>query len=547
MKIHHNLRVKNLVLLVLPLFLFINHCFGQSHFKTPEVWVKPEAKDLKASEKYIGNYPVLEKNELLKEAFKAIGEEKGGMLFLVGFFPENETALEFGKVSLTNTTVQAAQHELTLALEEGMPAIVKVDYQISSKYKKADYEVFISNNTELAEVIFYSERLSAEEIRSVETYLALKYSINITANTDNEKRLYLSTDSLRLWNYSTDQLYDAEVLGLGRNDAIGFYQSQSFSSDSKSLKLSFENDGALGDMPEKQLEDGSQVILSKKNTTFENMPCGSAQSHHPWKLRFHKWVSTNPETLYLLIDSIENFDSNPYITDGSNYYPLPFMIKGEGVEFEISIKDLDYTKDYFMYWDLRETPCDPLAEVNLIVCDALTQQANGLLIEVNNAVLDVQVKLIHTQTGKTEEFELFYNTCEITGLEKGQYELVVISTDGPVLNKVFEMEDCSVASGDLQINQSNLQHSLNQHSNRGITAYPNPSRKNSTVNFQFWGFEQTQFNIQISDPTGRVVDRVTYSYFFGNPPFEYSFKDAGSYTVQISSEQYTEVKTIIIQ
>ena len=67
----------------------------------------------------------------------------------------------------------------------------------------------------IAEVILYSGTLTATQIQKVNSYLALKYSLKY-ANTD-----YLASDGSTIWSQTTNNGYQNEIAGIGRDDASG--------------------------------------------------------------------------------------------------------------------------------------------------------------------------------------------------------------------------------------------------------------------------------------------------------------------------------------
>lgn len=78
----------------------------------------------------------------------------------------------------------------------------------------------------IQEVIWYNTALSATEIQKVESYLALKYGVSLTAGD------YLASDgSTTMWNASTAGAYTSDIAGIGRDDASALNQKQSKSAD----------------------------------------------------------------------------------------------------------------------------------------------------------------------------------------------------------------------------------------------------------------------------------------------------------------------------
>jgi len=76
----------------------------------------------------------------------------------------------------------------------------------------------------LSELIVFNSRLSPISRQIIESHLALKYSIAMTDNFN-----YLNSKGQVIWDLEKNKYYSNRVSGLGRNDALHFYQKQSSS------------------------------------------------------------------------------------------------------------------------------------------------------------------------------------------------------------------------------------------------------------------------------------------------------------------------------
>ncbi|MBL0056748.1 MAG: gliding motility-associated C-terminal domain-containing protein [Chitinophagaceae bacterium] len=87
---------------------------------------------------------------------------------------------------------------------------------------------------DLAEVIIYSNTLTAVERNKVESYLAVKYGVTLNqlaANANN----YVASDATVTWDRALNSAYANDITGIGRDDATALSQKQSRSINTTSL------------------------------------------------------------------------------------------------------------------------------------------------------------------------------------------------------------------------------------------------------------------------------------------------------------------------
>lgn len=83
---------------------------------------------------------------------------------------------------------------------------------------------------DVLEAISYSSRVSDQDIRKIESYLAVKYGLTLNQNTPQN---YLSSTGASI--YDIDNSYNFNIAGIGRDDASGLNQKQSTSSTINSV------------------------------------------------------------------------------------------------------------------------------------------------------------------------------------------------------------------------------------------------------------------------------------------------------------------------
>lgn len=102
-------------------------------------------------------------------------------------------------------------------------------------------------NGDIMEVIWYAEALSTDQLKKVNTYLALKYGIAL--NSD-----FVGSNDVIAWSQDLDVGFNHSVFGLGRDDVSGLHQRVSRSVESAVLTLSLNSDFLSGN------DDVSRVI-----------------------------------------------------------------------------------------------------------------------------------------------------------------------------------------------------------------------------------------------------------------------------------------------
>lgn len=400
---------------------------------------------------YVGNYAVLDTDTPeVANGLTRIASEQSGTLFLV-VRPNTddslsaECLLRVGPVRLFRDRVEVDGLEVSIPPIGRKPAMVKVKYQgrVGPWYRRP--KVKISDEIELAEVIYYKDILRRKEVRVVESFLAMKYSINITENKEKEWRYYADIKDEKVWSPASDGMYDKEVLALGRLDRAGFYQSQTFSSDSRSIRLSLDTISVLGAMPERDIRDGSLLILSQRkndNQQSNSGECGSSRFVHPWKLKFVNWDSP-AEYLHLKIDTSLEKTQGAQITNGKDRFPIVMHVRNETTYIQIPIPpDSIRNHDFYLEWDQREEEqdCPALVEVEKQEC---IDGRNRLAIEVNPEVLPCRMTLTHRESQRSWSSMLKTSSGQLDNIGRGQYQLVIEQVDKGILkDEVFFFESC---------------------------------------------------------------------------------------------------------
>ncbi len=86
-------------------------------------------------------------------------------------------------------------------------------------------------NGDFAELIIYSQTLSATDRNKIESYLALKYAITLDNTLGGTAGDYNSSAGTTIWDESVSSDYHNDVIGIGRDDASALLQKQSHQID----------------------------------------------------------------------------------------------------------------------------------------------------------------------------------------------------------------------------------------------------------------------------------------------------------------------------
>src|SRR5690606_33414989 len=114
----------------------------------------------------------------------------------------------------------------------------------------------------IPEFIIYRKALSKEERQRVESYLAIKYGITLTAGAD-----YFNSAYEEIWEKENNTVFGNRIIAIGRDDASNLYQKQSTSShtENKEIILNIDELAGNNDLNEGTFEDDQQFIFIGDN------------------------------------------------------------------------------------------------------------------------------------------------------------------------------------------------------------------------------------------------------------------------------------------
>ncbi len=101
---------------------------------------------------------------------------------------------------------------------------------------------------DMAEVIIYSNTLTAAERNKVESYLAVKYGFTLNQLAANNNN-YVATNTAITWDRALNSAYANDITGIGRDDATALNQKQSRSVNTSALVTLYNGTYAGGVFP----------------------------------------------------------------------------------------------------------------------------------------------------------------------------------------------------------------------------------------------------------------------------------------------------------
>ncbi len=550
---------------------------------------------------YIGNHPVLPlSEEAALEQLNRIASQSSGTLFMVlktrsAHLPD-EQLLQLGRVVVHPTKAYLDGKELPLDTIGTEATLLRFNFQgrLDNRHRLA--RVAISKHVQIAELIFYDKILTKEPARIVESYLAMKYSVNITQNTDPELRDYLDIFKTKAWNARLDQLYDEEVLALGRLDRISFFQSQTYTSDARSLCVSLDSTATLGKKPLIDIDDESLLILSRKNQKLQDPDCGGSALIHGWKLKLINWNS-EAKNLYLTLDTLLDSNQHALLTNGELRVTIPARSMNGQTRLSIPLDQLETREDLYLAWNATSQECEPLAEAELLDCGLSDSSSNRLYIQVQPEALPAALSLVNLKTGETLHTQLDAPLSLIDRMQRGQYELNVFQENQMLLDEIFTLGACLdtddfgdpyplatdeayrngnggangsgteqttpwvlstlPGNGPATLDKSSLEAYLRSlgidpanpspADEEGISVFPNPASRQEVVHFRLNGFAGTPFSVQVFDSQGNLMKQQHFTAAEHISHFEQRFRVDGSYFIRFSSAQYSETKHVRIK
>ena len=218
-------------------------------------------------------------------------------------------------------------------------------------------------NGAIPEFIEYNRALTIAEARRVQSYLAIKYGVTLDQTTPTN---YVDSSGSTIWNAASNATYDSNIGGIGRDDASGLSQRQSFSTNGAFAATTGWLTIGLGAIaadnvsnPNDFTADRSFLIWGQNNaTTAQTIAIPSTtftRLGRVWRVQETGSVGNVAvrHAASLLAGSQLSLvrSADPTFASGNTFYPLTVV----GTQIEAS--SVDFTSgDYFTFASVLQAP-----------------------------------------------------------------------------------------------------------------------------------------------------------------------------------------------
>lgn len=509
----------------------------------------------------IGNYPCLPIHSTdQKKQLLAIAAEKSGTLFIVGKLnrPYIGSLLELGGLVIETNAVHCAESKIESQPLGETPFILKVRYQASPKRKWDASNLSISDALSIAEIVHYNKQLNQEESRKIESYLALKYSVNITQNSQSDLRRYSAVEGPDYWLSSIDGQYSDQVLALGRVDEWNWNQSQTYSADAQTISLSLSPTLNWGNKPKVDLANKSVLVVSQKPSELLENGCQLSSKDFPWKFNFHHWKSP-ARNLYLSWQSTTQLESPLFFTNGEKTIELQPNEENGLVSVAIPIDQISQSgkETWFLVWNHDALLCDAIGTLNYTYCLEQTQASNTVEMQLTAKALPATFVLRNVQNGAELKGEIDTRRSVLKNIPSGQYKLVVTYAEGLRMEELVRFPSCNqegetgrdlskVEQHALPFSEEESTEGLRKAFGNSILLYPNPVREGKSFRADFHAdLNGEPFQIEVFDHAGRLIEAQGFTPEEGAVYYQ-SLQAEGTYFVHFRSASTVVVQRIVV-
>lgn len=472
--------------------------------------------------------------------------------------------LSIGPVAMYDSHTRNGLTETKYTFKREKPVILVFRTQANAAFGRSTATKTVFGDTtlfDIAEIWISEGKLTDDQTRHLETYLALKYAVNISQNKEERYRSYFTAKNKRQWHSPTEGRYNQEILGVGRMDAFGWQQTQTQNNPEVSglaFTVALDEVKPQGQMKDVPMADNSYLIFSKA-ANFNTAICPAPSRNLPfygWKIKRTAWQSPAKYVQFVATSAISSLSSatqdTVLLTDGQATYFLPVSRQGNTQQITIPIALLADGTNYF----LLPTQSNPLCEEKIKIAVDSLNNAIGLAISPEQLPLTLQLNdLIGQNTTRyfiTEQFTVIH-----TG-QGGQYQLdFTASNASSGYSTVVNLNGAPTGGSGMAGYSSGSVHQLNntylknqliaEAEGTSLLAYPNPAKENSTITFMLLNPTPGNYTVHVSDARGKLLYINTHEITPENNTWHYHFGTPGTYTVAfiLNQKQYTQ--TIIIQ
>ncbi|MCC5918586.1 MAG: T9SS type A sorting domain-containing protein [Cryomorphaceae bacterium] len=507
------------------------------------MWLKP-ISSLQFQPSLIGNYPVLTQSQI-NDAGKNETRIKKSSTFFIVLKPEFEAVkgiklLSISKLTIFDNRIKNGSVEHKVNFIKNTPKILTVQSnwpEIFPEGTPLKINLNDSAGVKIVEIIHYNRNLSDTERRKIESYLAIKYAINISKNNDENFRSYIYDDYGKLWNHRTEGAFNETILGLGRFDKSDFYQTQT--SDEGNLVFALDTLTQKGQMPKVFIEDMSFIIFSSRKKASQNLfrcsdESASTGNVHPlfnWKIKTESWQSDSKYIRFVFKGKHDRGHAHHdtlFLTDGIIVIPVYCRYADSVMEGYFSTTNLRPHTTYFFEPESFGS-CPDSLEIKEKLTDQGFFDVTITSVKSDNNIL---VKNWNTNYQQSLSFEGHQKIIE--ALPSGQYSFCQEDGNGNEKGCVNKVLPQTQISDD------------NKFFTPVFNVYPNPVNLDQEVVFHFSSHKnQEAYSVIIIDGMGKPIFNAV-SKNIQNNKFSHTFRVAGVYQIIIRNSMGIYTKKIIV-
>ncbi|MEL1236425.1 MAG: T9SS type A sorting domain-containing protein [Candidatus Neomarinimicrobiota bacterium] len=461
----------------------------------------------------------------------------------------------FGDVIINDYGIQVGSSWYSYTYTKGRPILLQAHYGGSNAHKvhqnlltkKGDSSLF-----DVAEALYFDRILTEFDRRRVESYLGLKYSLNVTINATGLWKDYLASEGDSIWDSQTDKYFNQQILGLGHDTISRWYQVQTATNDSNKLLIAVDSLTYLGHQARVPLAPGSKAVFSlrsKRNWGMQ-IPCesytGSPVIWEGWKFRLTDWGNVNTQFAVQLDGNLVSSGvMNPMVvlsSDGTYVEFLPVSQVGGSYRFNIPLDSIENEENYYIAMVDSGVVCS--SQVIFKTVDEIScGNANGgsLTAFVSRNLLPAKM-ILRNDEGVEQVQSISSSSFEVSGLSKGGYELHLSNASGLLALSSFKLGMGCTCTSNSEWSIKETRDNISVVAENVLKVFPNPAKAGSEVHFELKGDEKlVRYSIYSGD--GRLIAQNESS----DPNWSYRFLVSGTYTVQCELENGTLTTQIIIQ
>lgn len=518
-------------------------------YSNPAVPAHPNAKKYSSSD-LIGNHPRLLQDSVQAaiDRFQAL-PQRGHTIFLVVrpnyLNPSGKTYLRCKGLEITDSEILYRGVGREFVPDKKHPLILSASFPAYSQRggrpaaPKIDTSLF-----KVAEVIAYNRFFSKEDLRLMEAYLSLKYSIPTTKNENKSLRSYPSDSaSAYYWTPSRDKVYDREVIALGNFGFSGLQQSQTVAYHDDSLIIALDTIVPFGQMPQRYMQEGAFLIMSKRIDQSSTYDCELALNQQfpitAWRLRTQNFNAMGDSLRLFYPDhQATAFNDTIILTDGLDTLDIKVLLAGSDLAISLALADLKQNRVY--RFRVKNNFCDDTASI------ALSPQGPGALaLNVDPKALPVDIQVQDMQGMMTYDTTM-YSTPMLIKVDNGQYNLWVEDQQG-ALQSDFLIAGNDTSSMGIKFIPAPMPAKEIEAGEQRIVVYPNPGFTGEEAHFEFHGFKaEDQIRISVYDPQGRLLHTEDLELAAGYSTWDFTLGLPGAYTFVFANQDQSDIKKLTV-